>query len=312
MPGIVIRVTALGAALALLTAACGGGGSGTASPSAAPKASATAAAKPQFELASYMYSLQTKGKLRVGTREDNIPFGVKNPQTGKFEGFDVDVVREFAKAIFGKDADADPDKFIDFVAVVSATRIPTLTDNKADIIAATFTINDERLKQIDFTSVYVRTGQKILVKKSTTNINSVTDLNGKTVCTAKGSTSEQNITKQAKDAKLLLLDTYAPCLIALQQGQADAISTDETILFGLVKQDPNTKIVGGYFSDEPYGIGVAKDAGSTRRVGFVPFLNKVIADMIADGRWAALYKKHITPVSGDLKDGPHDKGRPAT
>jgi len=93
------------------------------------------------------------------------------------------------------------------IPVVSATRIPTLTDNKADLIAATFTINDERLKQIDFSTVYFRTGQKILVKKTTTNINSVTDLNGKTVCTAKGSTSEQNVTKQAKDAKLLLLDT---------------------------------------------------------------------------------------------------------
>ncbi len=310
MRGIFVKGTALAAALAVLAAACGGGGQPTASPSAA--ATATAAARPTFELATYMYSIQTKGKMRVGTREDNVPFGLKNAQTGKFEGFDIDVAREFVKAIFGKEADADPDKFIDYTPVVSATRIPTLMDNKADIVAATFTINDERLKQIAFTSVYFRTGQKVLVKKSTTNINSVTDLNGKTVCTAKGSTSEQNISKQAKDAKLLLLDTYAPCLLALQQGQADAISTDETILFGLVKQDPNTKIVGPYFSDEPYGIGVAKDSSATRRVGFVPFLNKVIADMIADGRWAALYKKWITPVSGDVKDGPHDKGRPAS
>ena len=303
----IVRISALGATLAMLLAACGGGaGGGGASPTAAAP-SATAAAKPSFELASQMYAIQSKGKLRAGTREDNVPFGVKNAQTNKYEGFDVDVVREFAKAIFGKDADADPDKFIEWVPVVSATRIPTLTDNKADLVAATFTVNDERLKQIDFTSVYFRTGQKVLVKKTNTTINSVTDLNGKTVCSAKGSTSEQNIPKQAKDAKLLLLDTYAPCLIALQQGQADAISTDETILFGLVKQDPNTKIVGGYFSDEPYGIGVAKG-----KVGFVPFLNKVIADMIADGRWTALYKKWISPVSGDIKDGPHDKGRPAS
>jgi ABC-type amino acid transport substrate-binding protein len=307
MGSILVRATALGAALAVLAAACGGGAAPTQASPTGGAASPTAAAKPKFELATYMYAIQTKGKLRVGTREDNVPFGAKNPTSGKFEGFDDDVVREFVKAIFGKDADADPDKFIEWVPVVSATRIPTLTDNKADIIAATFTVNDERLKQIDFSSVYFRTGQKILVKKSTTNINSVTDLNGKTVCTAKGSTSEQNVSKQAKDAKLLLLDTYVPCLLALQQGQADAVSTDETILFGLVKQDANTKIVGPYFSDEPYGIGAKKD-----RVGFVPFLNTVIADMISDGRWAALYKKWITPVSGDIKDGPHDKGRPAS
>ncbi|HEV8469447.1 MAG TPA: transporter substrate-binding domain-containing protein, partial [Candidatus Limnocylindria bacterium] len=227
MHSILVRLIALGAAAAVLATACGGGGTTTvASPSATTKAAAT----PKFELATTMYSIQVKGKLRVGTREDNVPFGLKNAQTGKFEGFDVDLAREFAKAIFGAPAEADPDKFIEFVPVVSATRIPTLTDNKADLIAATFTINEDRKKQIDFTDVYFRTGQRILVKKDNTTIKSVTDLNGKTVCTAKGSTSEQNITKEAKDARLLLLDTYAPCLLALQQGQADAISTDETIL----------------------------------------------------------------------------------
>jgi ABC-type amino acid transport substrate-binding protein len=303
MQSISVRVIALGAALAVLAAACGGTGAAP-SPAPATGAPAAQAAKPKFELASYQYSIQTKGKLRVGTREDNVPFGLKNPATSKYEGFDVDVVREFAIAIFGDEAKADPDKFIEYVPVVSATRIPTLKDNKADIVAATFTINDERLKEIDFTTVYFRTGQKILVKKDNTAIKSVADLKDKTVCTAKGSTSEKNIAAKNKDAKLLLLDSYPPCLIALQQGQADAVSTDETILFGLVKQDPNTKIVGDYFSDEPYGIGVNKG-----RTGFVPFLNKVIADMIASGKWAELYKKHITPVSGDIKDGPHDKGR---
>ncbi len=306
MRSVVVRAASLLVATAFVAGACGGGAapSGQASPTVA--ATATAAAKPKFELASYQYAIQTKGKIRVATREDNIPFGLKNPATTKFEGFDIDVVREFAKAIFGKEAEADPDKFIEFIPVVSATRIPTLQDNKADMVAATFTINEERMKQIDFSAVYFRTGQKILVKKDNTTIKTVTDLNNKTVCTARGSTSEKNITAKAKDAKLLLLDTYAPCLLALQQGSADAVSTDETILFGLVKQDPNTKIVGDYFSDEPYGIGVAKD-----RVGFTPFLNKVIADMIADGRWAKLYEKHITPVSGDKKTGPHDKGAPA-
>lgn len=306
MRSIVVRATALAAAVAVLAAACGGG-QPAAQPSPAPAApTPTQDTKPKFELASYQYSIQTKGKIRIGTREDNVPFGLKNPATSKFEGFDVEVGREIAKAIFGADANADPDKFIEYVPVVSATRIPTLQDNKADVIIATFTINEERLKQIDFSSVYFRTGQKILVKKDNTTITKVADLNGKTVCSARGSTSEKNVAAAAKEAKLLLLDTYPPCLLALQQGQADAVSTDETILFGLVKQDPNTKIVGPYFSDEPYGIGVAKD-----RVGFVPFINTVIAAMIADGRWAKLYETWITPVSGDKKTGPHDRGQPA-
>lgn len=294
------RILATGLAVLFVAAACGGA-STTTNPSATAAASASPS-KPKFELASFMYSVQTKGKLRIGTQEDNFPFSVKNPATSKWEGFDVDIGRELAKAIFGTGGDVESN--IEWVAVTSATRIPSLTDNKADVIIKTFTINEDRKKQIDFSDVYFSTGQRILVKSSNTTIKEAPDLAGKNVCAQKGSTSEQNISKATNNAaKLLLLDSYPACLIALQQGQADAVSTDETILFGLVKQDPTTKIVGKYFSDEPYGIGVKKDAANDRN-GFVPFLNTWLAGLIKDGTWAKIYEKHITPVSGDKKQAP--------
>ena len=111
------------------------------------------------------------------------------------------------------------------------------------------------------------------------------------------------MTKAQPSAKALRLDSYPASLLALQQGQADAVSTDETILFGLVKQDPNTKIVGKYFSDEPYGIGIKQNTSSDRN-GFVAFLNTWLAAAIKDGTWGKLYEKHITPVSGDKKQAP--------
>jgi ABC-type amino acid transport substrate-binding protein len=295
-----------GVALAALfvVSACGGG-AGTGSPAAStPGAAGATSTRPKLELSSYAYGIQTKGKLRVGTREDNVPFGVKNPATGKFEGFDVDIARELAKSIFGDESDID--KFIEYLPVASATRIPTLNENKVDFVIATFTINEDRKKQIDFSDVYFNTGQRILVKKDNTTIKDVKDLNGKRVCSAKGSTSEKNITTEAPQATLELQDTYAPCLILLQQGRVDAVSTDETILFGLVKQDPNTKIVGSYFSTEPYGIGVKKNVNNDRN-GFVDHINRALVAMIQDGRWARIYKTHITPVSGDEKRTPDQR-----
>jgi putative glutamine transport system substrate-binding protein len=296
------RFIATGIAILFVAAACGGAAAPSgASPTAAPSATPS---KPKFELASFMYSMQTKGKIRIGTQEDNFPFSVKNPATSKWEGFDVEIGRELAKAIWGSGTADEIESHIEWVAVTSATRIPSLTDNKADVIIKTFTINEDRKKQIDFSDVYFSTGQRILVKSSNTTIKEAADLAGKNVCAQKGSTSEQNISKATNNAaKLLLLDSYPACLIALQQGQADAVSTDETILFGLVKQDPSTKIVGKYFSDEPYGIGVKKDAANDRN-GFVPFLNTWLAAIIKDGTWAKIYEKHITPVSGDKKQAP--------
>ncbi|MDQ3400080.1 MAG: glutamate ABC transporter substrate-binding protein [Chloroflexota bacterium] len=298
-----LKTAAVALAALFVGAACGGG-AGTGTPAASSAATGATSTKPKLELASYAYAIQTKGKLRVGTREDNVPFGLKNVATSKFEGFDVDIAREIAKEIFGNESDID--KFIEYVPVVSATRIPTLTENKADFVIATFTINDDRKKQIDFSDVYFNTGQKILVKKDNSTITKVTDLNGKRVCSGKGSTSEVNIRKEAPQATLELQDTYPPCLILLQQGRVDAVSTDETILFGLVKQDPNTKIVGSYFSAEPYGIGVKKDASNDRN-GFVDLINRTLVTMIQDGRWATIYKQWITPVSGDEKRTPDQR-----
>ncbi len=233
----ITRVLGLGLALTFIAAACTGG---TATPSPTVAASASSD-RPKFDLATYQYALQVKGKIRIASQEQNPPFSVKNPATGKWDGFDVAVARELAKSIFG--STEDPDKFIEWVPVESATRIPALTDNKADVVIKTFTINEDRKKQIDFSDVYFKTGQRILVKKDNTTIKEVADLGGKTVCSQRGSTSEQNITKAQPAARLLLLDSYPACLLALQQGSADAVSTDETILFGLVGQDKNTQIV---------------------------------------------------------------------
>jgi ABC-type amino acid transport substrate-binding protein len=295
------RTFALGLVLAFVATACTGG-STTPSPTVA--ASASTATRPKFDLATYQYSLQTKGKIRIGTQEDNTPFSSKNPATGKWEGFDVAIGRELAKAIFGETD--DPDKYIEYVPVVSATRIPSLTDNKADVIIKTFTINEDRKKQIDFSDVYFKTGQRILVKKDNTSIKEAADLAGKTVCAQRGSTSELNVsTATGNAARLLLLDSYPACLLALQQGQADAVSTDETILFGLAKQDANTKLVGKYFSTELYGIGVKKSAGGDR-TGFVDFINRTLVVIITGGSWAKFYEQYISPVSFDKKRTPDD------
>ena len=298
------RAFALGLVLTFIAAACTGGGTTTPSPTGAASATTSTSDRPKLELSTYQYALQTKGKIRIGTQEDNTPFSVKNPATGKWDGFDVAYGREIAKAIFG--SSDDPDKYIEYVPVTSATRIPSLTDNKADVIIKTFTINEDRKKQIDFTDVYFRTGQRILVKKDNTSIKEAADLAGKTVCAQRGSTSEQNISKAtANAARLLLLDSYPACLLALQQGQADAVSTDETILFGLAKQDANTKLVGKYFSTELYGIGVKKSVGGDR-TGFVDFLNRAQIAMIINGTWAKLYEQYISPVSFDKKRTPDD------
>ena len=274
---------------AALLAACGANQSGA--PSSI--ATATTAQGTPFPATSHMAKIVTRGKLIAGVKQDQPLFGLLNPRTNQIEGFDVDVVKEITKALFGMPKAQDPyPSRLELRGVTSAQRIPLLQEQAVDIIAATMTINDERKQQIDFSDVYYQAGQSLLVKREST-ITKVQDLDkaDQTICSATGSTSEQNLTRFAPAAQKLLFAGYAECVTALQQGRAQAVSTDDIILAGFLDQDPNLKMVGGQFTTEPYGLGIAKTS-----TGFQEFVNAELRKMKQDGRWKEIYTKWLGKI----------------
>lgn len=280
---------ALSCVIALVLAACASA-TGGAPAKPAPAKPASMASVPAD---SYMARIQQRGKLVAGVKYDTPPFGSLNPINNQVEGFDPDLARELAKVLLG-----DPAK-VEFVEAISRNRIPFLQEDKADIILSTMTITDERRQEIDFSKPYYMAGQSILVKKGSP-IKSVDDLNGRTVASAQGSTSEKNVRDRAPRANLLLFPAYAEGLAALKDGRADAVSTDDTILMGMILKDNDLQMVGGLFTEEPYGAGMKKG-----RPEFVAFVDKTFDEMKADGRWTELYKKHIAPLSGYVADPPN-------
>jgi polar amino acid transport system substrate-binding protein len=189
--------------------------------------------------------------------------------------------RQLAQAIFG-----DPDK-LQIKVIGYDKRISSVLDGSVDIVADTMTINCARWKQVNFSTVYYDAGQKVLVSTDST-AKSIDDLGGKKVCAAVGSTSLENIAKVATKPTPVGLAGFADCLVAFQQNQVDAISTDDTILVGLAAQDPYAKVVGPAFTKEPYGM-----AMSPAHPEFTQFVNAVLAKNRADGTWAATYKKWL-------------------
>jgi putative glutamine transport system substrate-binding protein len=239
-----------------------------------------------------MAKIAQRGKLIAGVKQDQPLFGLLNPRTNQIEGFDVDVVKEIARALFNLGASADPyPAKLELRGITSAQRIPLLQEGALDIVAATMTITDERKTQIDFSDVYYQAGQSLLVKKEST-VAKIQDLDkaSSTVCSATGSTSEQNITKFAPAAQKLLFAGYAECVTALQQGRVDAVSTDDIILAGFLDQDPNLKLVGGQFTQEPYGLGMQKGNG------FAEFVNSELRKMKTDGRWKKIYTQWLGKI----------------
>jgi polar amino acid transport system substrate-binding protein len=160
---------------------------------------------------------------------------------------------------------------------------------EVDVVAETMTINCEREKSVDFSTVYYQAGQRILVP-SNSSITGPQDLGGKRVCATQGSTSLQNLVAAGmpRHIRLWAVNDETDCLVMLQQGQVDAISTDDAILLGLAAQDPNTKVVGPTFSSEPYGMAISK-----AHPEFTSFVNGVLAQVRADGTWTQTYNEWL-------------------
>jgi glutamate transport system substrate-binding protein len=286
------------AAMALVTVACGSSDSGTVK-SGQSGSTVTTSGKPTFAAGSTMANLQAKGKITVGVKFDQPGFGQRNPTTSQIEGFDVEIAKLMAVGIFGGTL-ADAAGKINFVEAQSANREPFIQNGTVDMVIATYTINDTRKQIVDFAGPYFVTHQDIMVKTSDTSIKSVTDLNGKKVCSVTGSTSANNVKAKAPQVDLTLFGTYSDCAAAMSDGRVVAVTTDAPILAGLVQASNGAfKLVKAPFSDEPYGIGLKK--GDT---DFRNFLNDRLEAMYKSGEWASAFTRTLGAIGLDTPTPP--------
>ena len=238
----------------------------------------------QMPAGTFMRQIQDRGRLIVGVDQNTLLFGSRNPLTNQIEGFDIDMLHQVANAIFG-----NPDR-IEYRPITSAERIPAVRNRSVDIVAETMTINCERWQQVDFTTDYYDAGQRVLVR-SDSKAKSIDDLGGKKVCAAAGSTSINNFASRPSHPVPFIVADWTDCLVALQEGTVDAISTDDTILNGLKAQDPYTNIIGDPFSHEPYGMAIDQS-----HPDFVRFVNGVLEGVRASGNWGRIWTHWIGAV----------------
>ncbi|NMM90018.1 ABC transporter substrate-binding protein [Rhodococcus sp. SRB_17] len=229
-------------------------------------------------------AIRERGRLIVGLDTGSNLMSFRAPSTGQLEGFDVDIAREVARDLFG-----DPDK-IEYRILAADERITALQESTVDIVVKTLTINCERREKIEFSSQYFEAQQRIQVLKGSP-IRNLDDLDGRRVCAVRGTTSLMRLQQVQPAAIAVTVPMWSDCLVLLQQGQVDAISTDDTLLAGLATQDPYLDVVGTPMGSEPYGIGI--HLGNTDLVRFV---NGTLDRIRADGTWNSLYDRWLSPL----------------
>jgi len=269
-------------ALTMVAAACGDSDD---DPDTAGQSGGSGELRPTFAADSTMAKLQAKGKIVLGTKFDQPGLGQKNPLTNAVEGFDVEIAKIVAAAIFGGSVSAANSK-IEFKETTSPNREVFLENGTVDIVVATYTINDARKQRIDFAGPYYVAAQDILVRADDNSIRSANDLAGKRVCSVRNSTPAQRIRTMVPSAELVEFDTYSLCKDELLANRTDAVTTDDAILIGFASENPRAlKVVGNRFSTEPYGIGFAKLPGGQPDESFRTFLNDVLEKSYQDGSW---------------------------
>jgi glutamate transport system substrate-binding protein len=263
-----MRRMALAVAGLLVLAACG---SGAAAPNPTPAPVPGAAGG---------------GKMTIGIAFDQP--GLGNKTGDGYAGFDVDTAVYIAAAL-GVSRDN-----ITWAEANSSQRQQLLAAGQADLIVSTFSITDERKKEVDFAGPYFVAHQDLLVRRNDTEITGPDALDGKNLCSVPGTTSAAYVTSHyLGNIKLVELPRFSDCVKALNDSQVDAVTTDDVILAGFAAEPQyqgKLKVVGKGFSDEIYGIGVKK--GDTAMVDKV---NAALKQYIDDGSWKRSLDANVRP-----------------
>lgn len=225
-------------------------------------------------------AVKSRGVLNVGVKVDVPKFGYKDPKTNKIEGFEVDLAKEISQKILGKQK-------LKLKPVNAKTRGPMLDNGEVDIVAATFTITEERKKSYNFSKSYFKDHVALMVNKGS-GIKSLKDLDGKKIGIAQSATTKKSLEQAGKKDSLVFdfmeFATYPEIKSALKAKRIDCFSVDMSILSGYL--DKSTEILEDRYQAQDYGIAIKlSNKKLTNEV------NKAIDDMKSNGKIKKLLKK---------------------
>jgi polar amino acid transport system substrate-binding protein len=216
------------------------------------------------------------GTLRVASCLSFTPFGFTNPQ-GQPDGYDVDIAKELAKDMGVK---------LEVVDTTSSNRIPNLQTNKVDVVFCNFTRTLERAKEIAFTDPYVVATEGLLVR-SGRGVTSLESMKGRTVAVVKGSTNADVLRERGIDVKVAEFDSSQAAVLAVKQGQADAMVEDSNYLQYQAKLNPGLQVVTSNLVPLEYNAFGVKQGDQV----WVDYLNQFLFDLSSSGKNLELYRK---------------------
>ncbi len=277
-------IVAAGAAL-LMAASVAACGPSAATPS--DESSSSSSSSSSNATARTLDEIKESGELKVAVFSDKAPFGYVDTD-GNYAGYDVYFAERLAKDLGVK---------VSYTSVDPSARVDVLTSNKVDITLANFTVTEERAEKVDFAKPYMKVALGV-VSPEGAEITDVSQLKGKTLIVAKGTTAETYFEENEPDINLQKYDQYADAYNALLDGRGDAFSTDNTEVLAWAKSNQGFKVGITKLGDEDT-IAPAVQKGNKE---LLDWINEEIDKLGDENFFHKDYEETLKPVYGSDVD----------
>lgn len=232
----------------------------------------------QETAANSLEAIKKAGVIKIGMDAGYAPFEFVD-KDNKTVGFDVDLGNKIAEKLGVKAEFVNQD----FNGIVLA-----LTSDKFDIILSALSVTEERKKEIAFAGPYLKSAQ-VVITAAGSDINSVADLQGKTVGVQLGSTGEVAAQKLEGLKEVKSYSMVPDELMDLSNGRIDAVIVDKPVGGYYVNESANKeayKTLDEVLTEEEIGIGIEKDEAE-----LTAEIQKVYDGLVADGTMSELSMK---------------------
>ena len=277
--------TAATAAVALW---CSATGAQTQAPTPAPAPAAPAAPSAPSTQQPTLDKIKAAGKVVLGVREASPPMAYALGANDKFVGYHVELCERVLKEI-------TPQARLEYMAITAQNTLALVQNGTVDIGCGPTTNNTARQQQVSF-AVTTYVSEVRMAVRADSDLNSVSQLGGRTVAASAGTTAVQMLRKQERalgaPIKTLLGKDHQESFLLMESGRADAFVLDDNLLAGAIStsKDPaGYRIAGEPMGSEPIALLFRKDDPA-----FKAAVDGVLVRLMQTGELEKIYAKWFT------------------
>jgi polar amino acid transport system substrate-binding protein len=226
--------------------------------------------------------IKARGRLIAGVTESSPPFSYRDGENGVI-GYDVDLASEVAKRL---------GVGMEKISIINAERIPSLQQDKVDLVATGMTRAENRKRDIAFSLAYLDSPHKVLVRKDA-GITGVKQMAGRRLALVRSASVDAELKAAVPALEIVLLDDYRACFTALQEKRVDGFLADEILLLSFARKSgapQDLTFIADYDLPRTAGFGIKK--GEPR---FTEFVDETLLALEASGEAARIFDKWFAP-----------------